>query len=183
MLNPGIVASQISGHLLPTSGFVSLATTTVGSGGASSITFSAIPNIYTHLQIRSIQKESSGSGTPSSGMQFNGDTGSNYSYHALYGTGAGSGGGAAIASTTQAYIGNSSTTANIFANNIVDILDYSNTNKYKTLRSLSGVDYNGSGFVALTSSLWSNTATINSITILPYISFAQYSIFALYGVK
>ena len=163
--------------------FQSIATVIVPSGGQASVTFSNIPQNFTHLQVRSIQQESSGSGTPSSSMQFNSDTGNNYSYHVLYGTGAGSGGAAAIASTNQAYIGNSSTTANIFADNTVDILDYSNTNKYKTLRSLSGVDYNGSGFVALTSSLWSNTAAISSITILPSAGWGQYSTFALYGIK
>jgi hypothetical protein len=91
------------------------------------------------------------------------------------------------ASNSIAYVLNTSgtTTSNIFVANIVDILDYTNTNKYKTLRSLSGGDYNGSGAIALTSSVWLNTAAITTITISTggYGDLLQYSSFALYGIK
>jgi hypothetical protein len=74
--------------------------------------------------------------------------------------------------------------SSVFAANVIDILDYANTNKYKTTRSFSGADNNGSGFVQFMSGLWMNTAAITSITILPNSdNFAQYSSFALYGIK
>jgi hypothetical protein len=75
-----------------------------------------------------------------------------------------------------------SAAASIFGAGIVDILDYANTNKYKTLRALAGVDFNGSGRVGLTSGLWQSTSAINAIT-LEGSSFVQYSSFALYGIK
>ena len=74
--------------------------------------------------------------------------------------------------------------ANTFGTMVLDIIDYTNTNKYKTVRNLFGKDLNGSGAVALASSLWSSTAAVNRID-FNCISdnLAQYSQFALYGVR
>ena len=76
-------------------------------------------------------------------------------------------------------------TSNVFAPNIVDILDAFNTSKYKTIRALGGVDANGSGGIALSSALWQNTNAITDISISTngYGDFLQYSTAALYGVK
>jgi hypothetical protein len=85
---------------------------------------------------------------------------------------------------SQVTTGNNST-ASVFAAQIIDILDYANTNKYKTLRALSGFDNNGSGTVRLGSSLWISTVAISSIQIFNYggSDFNEYSQFALYGIK
>jgi hypothetical protein len=68
---------------------------------------------------------------------------------------------------------------------IVDILDYTNTNKNRTIRSLNGFDANGSGQVQLVSTLFTSASAITSITIFTYASgnIEQYSSFALYGIK
>ena len=68
---------------------------------------------------------------------------------------------------------------------IVDVLDYANTNKFKTIRNLEGFDVNGSGgLVALTSGLYRSTSAITSIKLTPNAgNYAQYSHFALYGIK
>lgn len=67
---------------------------------------------------------------------------------------------------------------------VVDILDYANTNKNKTIRVLAGVDNNGSGEVALNSGLWPSTSALNTIKILTTSgNLNQYSSFALYGIK
>jgi hypothetical protein len=82
------------------------------------------------------------------------------------------------------FVASSTYTAGVFGAGIIDILDYTNTNKYKTVRSLNGVDNNGSGALALNSSLWLNTAAITNITITSDGTlFDQYSSFALYGIK
>ena len=65
----------------------------------------------------------------------------------------------------------------------MDILDYSNTNKNKTLRQLAGTDNNGNGVVGLSSGLWQSTAAVASIDITAIGSFSQYTSFALYGIK
>ena len=164
--------------------YESIATTTVGSGGSSTITFSSIPSTYTHLQIRALSL--SASGTPEITINFNNDTGgSNYSQHALYGTGSSVG---AYAATSQTFMitwqGAGGSTSNP-GTNIIDILDYKNTNKYTTMRSFTGRDNNGSGTVSLNSGVWLNNAAITTITLKTQtaVNFAEYSSFALYGIK
>ena len=184
----GIIASQISGHLFTQGAFDSIATTTVGSGGASTITFSSIPQTYTHLQLRGIARENSGAGTSVEDLlvRFNSDSGANYRYHYLRGSGTAASSGTA-GSRTYAWaagVAQAGSTSSVFNSSVCDILDYTNTNKYTTTRSLSGADFNGSGIFDFISNLWLNTAAITSITITTGGNdFAQYSSFALYGIK
>lgn len=174
------MASSISGNL---TAFESIATTTVGGGGAASVTFSSIPATYTHLQIRAIDVEGTGSDYTYTTLRFNSDSGSNYTRHQLLGNGtSASSYGAGSLTGISANIG--SLKAGYFSGIVIDILDYANTNKYKTLRSLSGTDQNGAGFVALMSGLWQSTSAINTVTFTPgTATFSQYSSFALYGIK
>ena len=161
--------------------YESISTVTVGAGGSSTITFSSIPSTYKHLQLRSINL--TGTSLNTINMTFNGSS-SSYSQHVLYGDGS-SAAAASVTSTTNAVIGLNGTSTAPSAI-IVDILDYTSTDKNKTVRSLSGFDANGSGYVQLRSSLWYATpAAINSIsiTIAGGFNFSQYSSFALYGIK
>lgn len=171
-----------SKYTLPTN-FESISTVTVTSGGNATITFSSIPQTYTHLQIRSIDQSTFNY----SQLQFNSDTGSNYTRHLFYGTGVGIGAAGTSTGQTYTYYGVSATGTNMFAGTICDILDYTSTSKYKTIRALSGTDQNGSGQIQLNSGLWMSTSAINSITITANSTapgvFAQYSQFALFGIK
>ena len=169
--------------------YESIATVTVGSGGQSTVTFSSIPSTYKHLQLRCLIKtDRTSSNLSSAPMIFNGDTGVNYSSHDLEGNGSAA---SATAGTSQATIdvgrvsGNLSS-SNVFGFEIIDILDYANTSKNKTVRMLNGFDNNGSGVIALCSGAWYSTTAINSITFqTPYSAsvYMQYSSFALYGIK
>jgi hypothetical protein len=176
----GIMASQISGHLATPNNYESIATTTLSSG-ATTITFSSIPSTYKHLQIRTMFVSSA---LVNPILRFNSDTGANYSWHHLYGDGASvaSNGGASATLMYFSYI------AGTFATNpavtITDVLDYANTSKYKTARTLSGYDSNGNGEIAVWSGNWRNTAAITSITLYnDQGNFNTNSSFALYGVK
>jgi len=177
----GIMASAISGNLwAPGKDYDSIATVTVGTA-VSSITFSSIPQTYRHLQIRLFCN----AGSNDILYQFNGDTAANYTRHFLYGTGAAAAAGATL-SATSGSIGYTAPTANtnIFGGAIFDVLDYANTSKNTTTRSLGGFDANGSGFSILYSGLWLNTAAVSSIVLLPLAgNFNQYTQAALYGVK
>ena len=182
----GIVASQISGHLFAPSGaYDSIATTTVGGAGAASITFSSIPSTYTHLQIRGINKTTAGTGNEWLTFQVNGATTNIVARHTLIGDGATA--SAEAETTTQSYwfgFGSADSTASAFGVVVMDVLDYANTNKNKTFRTLSGWDKNGTGQIAFNSNLWNSTSAITSLTIIPRTnSFAQYTQFALYGIK
>lgn len=156
-----------------------LATVSVGSGGASSITFSSIPSGYSHLQLRVF-----GIGASYSyfSIKVNSDTGTNYAYHQLTGDGASVTAGSGTTTATM-YGGQGSASASNGAVAVVDLLDYTNTNKYKTFRTLSGYDSNGSGGLWFRSGLWMNTAAITQIDLVAGSSFGQYSTAVLYGVK
>ena len=162
----------------PSGAYDSIATTTLTTT-ASTITFSSIPATYTHLQVRAFVRDAYGP------FRFNSDTGANYTRHYLTADGASVVAGSGTSQTNIDLI-TATSTASTFGVNIVDILDYTNTNKYKTVRVLRGEDMNGSGNVMLGSGLWLNTSAITSITFNATGlggSFAQYSSFALYGIK
>ena len=163
-----------------TNSYESIATTVVGSGGQSTITFSVIPSTYKHLQIRYIARATSGS-VVNFFMNYNGDSGSNYTRHAVYGDGS-SPYALGSASQTSMFAGVVNSNADTFCAGVIDILDYKDTNKYKTMRNLNGADWNGSGYAVLYSGLWMNTSAINEVS-FSGITFAQYSSFALYGIK
>jgi hypothetical protein len=180
----GIMASSISGSKAVTTAYESIATTTVGSGGTANITFSSIPATYKHLQIRGISR--SNGAADNTVIQFNSDTANNYATHYLLGNGTTASAGA---ETTRArfYVDILASNASgaMWSGDVIDILDYANTNKYKTVRALAGQDLNGSGTVWLASGLWQSTAAITSIKIYlnGAVNLAQYSSFALYGIK
>lgn len=188
MPNLGIIASQISGHLwAPSNSYDSIATTTVGAGGTSTITFSSIPSTYKHLQIRAFARCATATVVRNITLRINSDTGANYATHYLYGDGA-SALAAADVSAAFMYAGiaaGASANASVFGANVMDILDYANSNKNKTVRNLRGVDNNGSGTVYLVSGMWNNTAAVSTITLAVEggANFDQYSSFALYGIK
>jgi len=183
----GIMASSISGSKILTNSYQSIATSTVGSGGTANVTFSSIPATFTHLQIRAISKTNRTTASVDSlKLQFNGDTATNYAYHELIGDGASA---LSDSVTSNAFTAIARTAGNantsFFGAFTCDILDYANTNKYKTIRTLSGVDLNGSGAVFFNSGLWQSTSAITSIVIAPQTGtlLNEYSSFALYGIK
>lgn len=155
--------------------YESIATVTVGSGGSSSISFSSIPSTYKHLQVRGIHKHSASGAFAT--IELNSDsTAANYTYHRLYGD------GSAAAAEANASLNRIFTSYPHWGSIVIDVLDYTNTNKYTTVRTLSGWDGNGSGEVNFISNLWENTAAVSALTI-KLSSFVEYSSFALYGIK
>lgn len=181
MLN---VITGILGEGTPpvTNSYESIATVTVGSGGQSTVTFSSIPSTYKHLQLRVIGNVSTDSNMTMRLGNGSVDSGTNYSWHQLYGTGSAAG-AVAGANSTQMYFASMTNGSNIFGASIIDILDYADTNKYKTVRGLDGYDANGSGVVDLASGSWRSTSAVNTIELKCAANFNQYSSFALYGIK
>lgn len=174
-----------AGLAIPT-GFNSISTLTVGASAQSTLEFTSIPQTYKHLQIRGIVR---GSSIDAFRVQFNSDTSTNYSFHYLFGARGGSSGSSN--GTTQSYgIGLWSmgmpSSASTFAFCIYDILDYKDTNKFKTVRGFDGWDANGTGGIETLSYNWRSTSAITSIKLFPStggVTFQQYSTFALYGIE
>ncbi len=166
--------------------YESIATNTITTSTAD-ITFSSIPSTYTHLQIRFIAKSTnSATAADNLAFRFNSDTGGNYTRHYLDGSGTSATAGANTGvSQVYATCAQTSSTPDAFGVGVLDILDYTNTNKYTTTRALSGADFNASGgAIQFTSGLWLNTAAITTINIRALSgNLAQYSSFALYGVN
>jgi hypothetical protein len=186
MPNLGIIASSISGNLA-TNSYESIATVTPYTT-TSTVVFSSIPATYRHLQIRFIGRTDRANQEDNIQLRFNSDSAGNYAAHVLYGDGATASSfsdGSSITFNTRSVVAAASATSGVFGAGIIDILDYANTNKYKTVRSLNGYDNNGAGQVRLSSGLWMNTAAINTITIVPANgpNFTANSHWALYGIK
>jgi hypothetical protein len=173
----------------PTS-FDSIATVTVGSGGSATISFTSIPSTYKHLQLRISAQTNRGTfGSDYSSITFNGDTGSNYNGHTLGGDGDTPIIGSGVNTTSIGGGATGTTTGGTFSGTIIDILDYANTNKFKSTKTLSANDFNGKisgygGEIYLLSGIWRSTSAISSITINRNSGslYSQNSIFALYGI-
>lgn len=190
----GVFASSIQNSIANATSYESIATTTLTTT-TSTVTFSSIPQTYQHLQLRMWAKSDRANSSGNTVFAYaNGDdaptTPTNYWTHGLTGDGSSATSGS-LGNTAGAnygfYVGTAlgATPTSIGSVAIIDFLDYSNTSKYKTMRSLSGEDSNSvNGTISLRSSLWSNTAAITSLQLicLSY-NFTQYSKFALYGIR
>jgi hypothetical protein len=164
--------------------YESIATVIVGSGGSSTISFTSIPSTYKHLQIRYNSRSALASVTDNLYFAFNSDTGNNYNIHQLFGDGASAGASYDSTGKYPSITAGNSAPSSVFGAGVIDILDYTNTNKNTTVRALSGIDVNGSGgYVLLRSLLWRNTAAITQLDITSGTTWAQYSSFALYGIR
>jgi hypothetical protein len=178
--NFGFQASATAAPIL-VGEFDSIATVTVGVGGASFVEFTSISQTYTHLQIRCFMQLA----TPGIlGTQVgNGsiDTGANYSSHVLDGNGSTVSAGGGASETRMGFL---YPVQAAFAGAIIDLLDYTNANKFKTFRSILGQDTNSAGFIRFASGNWRSTSAINTIRFTPASgNINQYSSFALYGIK
>ncbi len=167
---------------------IPIATAIIGSGGDTSVTFSNIPASYEHLQLRlSTKGRTAGlTGACVHRLRFNDDSSTSYTYHQLRGNGSSAGAEGGTASSNGSTIGYypaGGETASAFGVIVCDILDYTNTNKYKTVRGLGGWDGNGSGYSALNSGVWLSTAAINTILVTCDDGLRQYSRIDLFGIK
>jgi hypothetical protein len=163
---------------------------TLGSN-AVTVTFTAIPGTYTDLILVANMRGSAATfnnmGFPL--LQFNTDTGNNYSYTSLFARNTG-GGNSAVSerSSNTDGIKTLANISNIFSPNIIQIQNYSNTTTYKTAL-VRGSGENGTtavdGVLAEVG-LWRNTAAITSVQLnLAAVSqtIQTGSTFTLYGIK
>jgi hypothetical protein len=189
MIGNSIAGFLGTGVAVSASSYESIATVTA-AGGETSLSFTSIPSTYKSLQIRGILKDTFATATQvGCYLTFNSDTGSNYSYHRLYGVSS-SVYASGSATQTSIFLGGSgassaSGTTSMFGASITDIVDYASTTKYKTSRTFSGSDLNAAPSpINLTSGLWQSTSAITSIQIAKdYTAFAAGTTFALYGIK
>ena len=158
---------------MPTPTYTPLATVTLGAT-ASSVTFSSIPATYRDLIL--VARPTSASGTVVITLKVNSDSGNNYNQVGMFGTGSTTG---SFTNSSVAYLNflDVDTTANGIG--IVQVMDYSATDKHKTILARR----NQFDSVSAQASRWANTAAITSVQLNTLSgSLAAGSTFNLYGV-
>ena len=162
---------------------------TGGSGPSSIVNFTSIPQTFTHLQVRATVRTTNASVEDTIyAYNFNNNSGATGSaYHLITGNGSSvtASGATGSFSSVLGYAPGNNATAGVYGSLILDILDYTNANKNKTLRSISGYDNNGSGTVSLFSNLpltLPGTAAVTSLSILCNGNITADSRIDLYGI-
>jgi hypothetical protein len=154
----------------------------------ASLTFSSIPSTYKHLQLRATARSNFNATLGGFAYRFNGDTGSNYTYHIIDGDTSSVSNFTAASQTNGlvTLITGLTATANSYGAAVCDVLDYSSTSKNKTVRSLGGrVSTSGNSNVRHLGSAWLSTSAVTSMTLFDNVggSFVSGSRFSLYGIK
>jgi hypothetical protein len=139
-----------------------IATTTLGSA-TQTVTFSSISQSYTDLVIviNNVKHSYAGSDTVQDNvLQFNSDTGSNYSFTRMSGDGSSAESGRAsnITAIQAAYPMASATAGGTL---ILNVQNYSNSTTYKTVLIRTAASTKTSVYV----DLWRNTAAITSMVV------------------
>jgi hypothetical protein len=159
-----------------------ISSVTVGSGGATDITFSSIPATYTDLVIKGSFR-GAGAGSPSIMLDINGVS-TNRTMKWLQANGSGS---VASYSFTTADIGTADTTTqtgNTFSSFETYLPNYAGAN-YKSFSGDSVQENNAAvAYADLMAGLWSSTSAITSLKV--YINgqnLVEYSTAYLYGIS
>ena len=166
--------------------FIKIAAVTVGAGGASNIDFTSIPATYTDLCLKFSLRSTDNTATDAN-LYFNNST-SSYSERMIYTDNGTSAASAATSSGLFNWPGTQNsptTTASTFSNCEVYIPNYAgSTNKSVSSDAIRENNATGNIQMRLVAGLWSNSAAITSVKLVPdYGVFAQYSTATLYGIK
>jgi len=161
--------------------YEAIATVTVGSGGASSISFSSIPATYTDIVVKWSTRSNRSAVTDPMRLGLNSST---TSFTTRYLSGNGS---STVSGTSGRYIGEATgntATSSTFSNGEIYIPNYAGANN-KSVSSDNVSENNATEAVqTIVANLWSNTNAITSVELtLDTGSFMQYSTATLYGIK
>jgi hypothetical protein len=140
---------------------------------SASVSFSGIPQNYRDLVL--IGRPASSSGTVVISLKVNSDSGNNYHQVVMFGTGSTTG---SFANSPAAYLNFLDVDTNANGIGMVQIIDYSATNKQKTIL----LRRNQFDAVAAVAARWANTEAITSVQFDTLSgSLAAGSTFNLYG--
>jgi hypothetical protein len=183
----GVLNSLIAAFPTPVTGAYESIASASGTGSSATITFSSIPSTFVALQLRFVGRVTNADTADNLFLQFNSDTGSNYSWHYLEGDGATVTAGATANATKilSGRVAAATATAGIVGAGIIDIHNYASSTQNKTVRTLTGIDRNGSGNMRMDSGLWRSTSVVTSIQITngSGTNFTTDTVIGLYGIK
>ena len=184
----GIFSAAGAGGAAFSSDYELIETQILGSSQAS-VVFSSLgtySSTYKHLQIRAVPRSDRADTDDVLFARVNGDTGSSYMYHLLFGDGASVSSSAAGIGAEKMELGRvagGSNASGIYGQNVIDVLDAFSATKYKTFRSLAGLNRATTPYVILYSGVRFNTASISSISLFSQGNLVAGSRFSLYGIK
>ena len=163
--------------------FIKIASSTVGSGGVASVTFSGIPQTgYTDLVVKYSGRANDNGISDGLAIRFNGTT-TGYSGVRLGGNGSTT---ENVSGTGDRFLGINGTasTASTFTNGEIYIPNYTSSNN-KSYSTDYVLENNATAaFMAIAGVTWANTAAITSITLIDDgKDLLQHSTFYLYGIK
>lgn len=173
--------------------FATIASYVFPNSSTNAILFTNVPQYYKHLQVRIIGRSTrtfSGNAIDVVNMQLNGDF--QTTQHNMYGNAfsitsnynAGLGTGAMVSASS----GSNTTNSSLFSLYVCDILDYTNTSKFKTTRTNWGWDTNLTtggdvNFSGMTSACWNTFSSISTVYLnCSNGNFVQNSTVVLYGI-
>jgi hypothetical protein len=184
------VAGAGAGPVAAGNGYEWLETQILGNDTTASVTFSSLNtnygSTYKHLQLRITARLTGAVNFEEIYFRFNGSNSNNYRWHWLK-----SNGTSIVSSTATDNAGRISITtpganasADIFGAIVCDVLDAFSTNKYKTIRSLSGSMGAANGVELLSSNWYNETSAITSILVGSNSGFfKQGTRVSLYGMR
>jgi len=156
--------------------YEAIATQTLGSG-VTNLTFSSIPSTYTDLILVC---NGNTAANANNYLQFNGDSGSNYSATRLSGDGSAASSARSTSATQILLDGFGYWTTGYNANKVIHIMNYANTTTYKTVLTRANNASIGTDAIV---GLWRSTAAITSIRFNSDSTLQTGSTFSLYGIK
>lgn len=161
---------------MPTPTYTPLANITL-TGSASSVTFSSISQAYRDLVVVIETKTSTTTGFYT---RLNSDSGTNYNFLYMYGTGTSAVSGSQASQNYGSLGWNTEATTTEAFMSTVSVMDYSATDKHKSLLIRSGRA--GANVEALCMR-YASTSAVTTMAVFPNTgNFSSGSTFALYGV-
>lgn len=161
-----------------------------GTGSSSTLEITSIPSTYTHLRVIVTARTDQASNRVDGYMRFNSDSSSNYSYRWIYNSGDAN---LPVNSSQSAdkiglsYMPGSSATSNNYALYIIDIPDYANTSKFRTIGCITGFANRATSNeqnVANVAGVWRGGSAISTVTFFASAgSLTSNSKMSIYGLK
>jgi hypothetical protein len=170
--------------------FTKIASTNIGAGGASAITFNSIPGIYKDLKLLISARTSSSGPVDGITLSINGSTTDfNVRYMFFNGFVGGAFNAGTDTSGNGGWINGATSTASSFSNIEINFMNYASSTYPKSFSVDTIEENNAVGtntlYMGLIAGLYSpgSTTAITSLTLTPVINYVQHTTATLYGIK
>jgi hypothetical protein len=165
MLMPLGLLSQGGGASAGPIAFELISTSLINAGGTYSVDFTSISSSYTHLQLRIVAESNQSVASDQLLIKVNSVAAGNYGRHRTYSVGGSPFAAGGSGDSIIPYIPGSADGTNIFGFVIAEFMDYTNTNKLKTIRMMNGFQGPSGRWQEFQSGLYNSTSAITAINV------------------